>query len=580
MLKMRRTMLYIVAAILVLSTVLAGCTGSKSGNETTPTPTPAPTSQSGGDSNEGSDNGDKWVLGAKPLEFTMYPHYDSGDFPPWESTPAGKWLKENKQVNIKFISPGGESAQKLSTMIVGGELPEVIWADRNHPDLEKLREEGKLVPFDDYLDKYPNLKTWMGDLNILRHDDGKLYMFPNWYTGRPMGNAGYVVNKKIYKELGSPKLETTDDLYDYLVKVKEKYGSSIIPFEPHRAVDSQGLGVLYSAFGEDNQALYTYLNGNVMAVPNGDKLTSLFTDPIYREATKYIAKLYREKLISQEAFNQTEDMVEEKVLNGKVAVFAGSSPTDFASKAHNILTTGVISEEDKEIKLDNIQADPDAGYFMIWPIHKPGLDKNKIHPGTYTSLGWNAAYITTAAKDPEAIFAFLDWYTGPEGMNLQFFGPEGKNWDGFDADGKPNFTAQYDALEVAKIQDENSPIQFVGNTSYIDPAKMKYENSRPEEEQNWAARYQSSITWPTQYNVTEFINLNPPPDSDLGIIRQSMVDLYLEAWANVVTNSKDDADVDRILDKLQADAEKIGYDQLLEFRTEKWQANKAKLAGK
>lgn len=46
----------------------------------------------------------------------------------------------------------------------------------------------------------------MGDnLNMLRHDDGKLYMFPNWYTSRPAGNAGYVVNKKIYDELGAPR---------------------------------------------------------------------------------------------------------------------------------------------------------------------------------------------------------------------------------------------------------------------------------------------------------------------------------------------------------------------------------------
>ncbi|MBE9914528.1 extracellular solute-binding protein [Paenibacillus donghaensis] len=561
--KMKRPMLLVAATVFLLATALAGCGGSKSESSD-----PAPSTSSNNE-NKSSDNGEKkeasgekWELGAKPLEFSLYSHYDNIDFPVWDSTPAGKWLKENKQVDIKMISAGGNKAQKMSAMIASDELPDVIWGDRNDPDTERLREAGKLVAFDDYLDKYPNLKTWMGDLNMLRADDGKLYQFPNWYTGRPAGNAGYAINKKIYEELGSPKLETTDDLYDYLKKVKEKYGSGIIPFEPHMAKDAQGLGVLYTAFGEG--AIYTSLNNGLLAVPKGDKLTSLFTDPVFREANKYIAKLYREKLISQDAFNQTEDQVKEKVMSGRVAVFAGASPTTFAMEADAALT----------------KKDPNAGYFMIWPIHKPGLDKNKIYPGTYTSLGWNVSVITTAAKDPEAIFAFLDWYTGPEGQNLLFFGPEGGNWKGFDSEGKPNFTDNYNAEAVAKIQAENDKVMINGNTSYIDPAKMKYEMSLPVEKQNWSARYQSTITWPTQYNVTEFINLNPAPDSELGITKQAVTDLFLEVYASMIIKSQSDADVDKILDKAEADAQKLGYDKLLEFRTEKWQANKAKLAGK
>ncbi|MFH0070865.1 extracellular solute-binding protein, partial [Peribacillus sp. NPDC056705] len=477
----------------------------------------------------------------------------------WESTPAGKWLSENKQVNIKMIAAAGAHTQKLSAMMASDQLPEMIWTDRNHPDMERLREAGKLVAFDDYLDKYPNLKTWMGDnLNMLRSDDGKLYMFPNWYTSRPAGNAGYVVNKKIYDELGQPPLETTDDLYHYLVKVKEKYGTSIIPFEPHRAQDMQGLGVLYTAFGEGT--LYTYLNSSLRGVPKDGKLISVFEDPVFREAQKYIAKLYREKLISQDAFNQTEDQVLEKVMTGRVAVFASSSPTTMAGEAQEEL----------------IKTDPDGGYFMIWPIHKPGLDKNKVYPGTYTSLGWNAAYITTAAKDPEAIFAFLDWYTGPEGMNLQFFGPEGKNWEGFDSEGKPNFTANYDPKEVAEIQSNNDPIMFVGNTSYIDPAKYKYMAELPFEEQDWRTKYQQTITWPTQYNVTEFINLNPAPDSEEGIIKTSVDELFLETYAKSVMATSDE-DVDKILDQGNKDLMALGYDKLLQWRTERWQENVSKM---
>ncbi len=400
----------VVSVLFVLATLLAGCSNSGANtNLKTNTNQPAggQTGSAGPTANNGSGeqsaiNDGRWELGSEPLEFNMYGHYSWYDVPAWNSTVAGRWIQENKKVNILSISAGGNHEQKLSTMIASNDLPEVIWMDRG-AEVERLREMGMLVPFDDYLEKYPNLKTWMGkDLNMLRSKDGKLYQFPNWYTGRPNGNAGYVINKKIYEELGSPALETTEDLYRYLVAVKEKYGNSVVPFEPHLAKDMQGLGVLYTAFGEN--VLYSYLSASLRAVPKENQLTSVFTDDTFREAQKYISKLYRERLISQDAFTQTLDQIEEKVMQGRVAVFAGASPF-IAMNAHQELT----------------KKDPDAGYFMIWPIHKPGLDKNKIYPGTYTSLGWNVSVITTAAKDPEKIFAFLDWYTGPEGQTLLFF---------------------------------------------------------------------------------------------------------------------------------------------------------------
>lgn len=556
--KTRKSLLLLVSLIMILATVLAGCGGSKSAETPAPTPTP-PASDSGEktDPPPAEENDGKWVLGEKPLNFSIYSHYNDIDFPKWESTPLGKYLAE-KQVTVEVIAANGAAQQKLSSMMASDSLPDVIWGGRNDPDVERLYKEGKLVAFDPYLDKYPNLKTWMTDLDLLRHDDGKIYMFPNWYSSNPFGNAGYVVNKKIYEELGSPKLETTDDLYAYLVKVKEKYGDSIIPFEPARGEERQGLGVLYTAFGEG--ASYTNLNANLLSVPKDGKLTSLLMDPVFREAQKYIAKLYREKLISQDTFSQTKDMVLEKVMAGRVAVHASSSPLEMADPAHR----------------EMIKEDPNSGYFVIKPIHKPGLDQSKVYPGTYTSFGWNAAYITTAAEDPEAVFAFLDWMTGPEGMNVQFFGPEGGNWQGFDENGQPNFTENYNPEEVAKIAADNTAVQIVGNTSYIDPSKYKYMAQLPFEEQDWTVRYQQTITWPSQLNVTEFNNIDPDPESDLGVVKTSVNELFLEIYAKSVM-AKSDEEVDKILDQGNKDLMSLGYQDLLDYRTEKWQANLAKM---
>ncbi|WP_088548296.1 extracellular solute-binding protein [Paenibacillus aquistagni] len=551
--RVKKSLLLTIITVLMSVSFLAACSSNNTSNE----------SASEGSSSKPetkTTTSDKYELGKEPLEFTFYGHYDWYTMPQWGDDEGSKWIQDNKKVNIKAISSGGNAAQKLNTMISTNDLPDVIWLDRAS-DLERLRQAGMLVPLDEYFDKYPNLKEWLGDkgANILRAEDGHLYGFPNWYTSQPNGNAGYVVNKKYYTELGSPKLETTDDLYNYLKLVKEKY-PNVIPYQPHLAKDGQGMDILYSAFKENDHKY-----PGMRAVPEGDKLTSIFTDPAFREAMQYTAKLFRERLITQDAFTQTLDQIEESVMTGNVAVFASASPTEIAMKAHAGLAA----------------SDPNGGYFMIWPVHKEGLDKDKIFPGTYTTLGWNVAVITKAAENPEAIYAFLDWYTGPEGQTINFWGPEGKYWKGYEDDGiTPKFTEEYvtDAAGLAEYQQLSTNLAWVGNTVFADRTKAKFEDSLPEEERNWSTRWQSEVTWKTQSNATEFISLNPLPDSEEGMIQQRVEDIYQLARTQAVY-AKSDEEVISILDKAQADAAAAGYDKLLEFKTKKWEENKKKIAG-
>jgi len=561
--KVRKPLLLVVAAVLLIATALAGCSKSNDGNTASPSASsPSPSNGNGsGDVQPSEDQ--PWVFGSSPIEFSAFTNYPWQDFPAkMEDNPYWTFLKEQKQVTIKPILAQGESAQLMTTMMASGPLPDLIYGDRFSPDVSRLYEAGKLVAFDDYMDKYPNLKKYLDSkyIDMLRMPDGKLYQFPNWYTDHSTNTAGYVVNKKIYEELGSPKLETMDDLYDYLVKVKEKYGKDgVIPFEPDRTVDAQGIGVLYTGFKEG--ALYQSLGSQIMATVTGDKLTSIFTDPAFRESQKFVSKLYREKLISQDMFTQDRGMVLEKLLTGRVAVYAGASVTTYASQGHYEL----------------IKEDPNAGYFMIPPLAKAGLDRSKIYTGGYDALGWNVVVITTDAKDPEKLFAFLDYCTSPEGMTVQFFGPEGGNWKGFDENGYPNFTDTYNAEEVADIQTKNDPVQIVGNSIYIDPAKNKLEDSKPADQQNWQARWQKEVTWKSGNDITEFrTRLNPTADSELGDIRQSVTDLLQQALSESATASSD-AKVDEILDKAEASAMKLGYQKLLDWRTERWQENRKTL---
>lgn len=545
----------LLAAFILLLGLLAACGDSK--EEDTKKDDP-PKEEKSGDEEDGEDSSgdDLFVLGEEELNFTMFGNYDWYTMPPWGGDVATEWIQENKKVNITAIDGGGNAEQRLSTMIVGDDLADVIYGDKG-ADVEKLRKGGALVPLDDYLDKYTNLRDWFGEagLNMLRSEDGKLYQFPNWYNAEPFGNAGYVVNKGIYEALDSPPLETTDDLYDYLKLVKEEF-PDVTPFEVE--VDGQGVNVLYSAFAENQSPA----NIRIQAVPEGDQLTSIFTNEEYIESMQYNSKLFRERLMTQDALTQDDDMVQAKVTSGQVAVFAAASPTTYALDGHYNL----------------LKEDPDDGFFMIWPIAKEGLDKDNIYPGAYDMMGWNVAVITTAAEDPEKIFAYLDWLTGPEGQSTMVFGPEGKYWDGFEDDGFPHFTEEYvnDEEGQGKIETDTDPFMWVGNSNFLDTAKANFTATLPEEDRNWTTHWQYEITWDTQLDTTGYLNIEPLPDSPEGEIQQSIDDIAEESRAQAL-HADSDEEVIKIYEKAEKDAQAVGYDKLLEFKTKIWQENLEKM---
>ncbi|MFD0714760.1 extracellular solute-binding protein [Paenibacillus sp. GCM10027626] len=544
--------------LLVLSVALGAAGCSKD----------APANDSKGANRNGAGSGGEqqrekpFVLGEEPLSFSFYGNYDWFNMQPWGEDPATKWIKDNKKVTVEAISSGGAPEQKLNTMIASGELPDVIFLERGS-DVERLRKAGKLVALDDYFEKYPNLRKWLDPsaLQMLRSEDGKLYQFPNWHTTEPQGNGGYMINKGIYKALGSPKLETFDDLYAYLKLVKEKY-PDVIPFET--TIGGQGVDVLYSGFADDHPLLYL----SQLAVPEGNELKSILSDPVYRESMLFASKLAREKLLTPDALTQTLDQVRERMTTGRVAVIAAYNVMNIGGQGN----MGLRDEEQDESKKN------DVGYQLIWPLHKEGVDKNKVWPTQYDKLGWNVSVITTAAKNPEGIFAYLDWQTGDEGQRVLTYGPEGLYWQGTDEIGTPIFKPEFydDEKEYNRLYGVWDTFTWSANSSFHRSIKERVESQTPPEKAKKMAPPQPDYNLRTAFNGTAFVNLEPPAGSDEAIIAQKVDDIFKEARAKAIF-AKSDEEVIALLDKAENDALKAGYDKLLKYKTERWQENLSKL---
>ncbi|THF76899.1 extracellular solute-binding protein [Cohnella fermenti] len=504
----------------------------------------------------------------KPVTFSLFVNYDWYTAPTWEERPHAKWITDNLKVTLEPVQSNGAAAQKLNTMIVSNQLPDVIVLDRGK-DVERLQQAGKLVALDPYLEKYPEYVEAVGEqtLNMLRSSDGKLYQLPNWFINgeNGNGNAAYIVEKKIYKELGSPSLETWEDLEAYLKLVKEKF-PDVVPLdfgEIRDGTDVQMMGMLYTGSGENlNNGFIT--PGNTFGIPSGDKLTSIYQDQGFKDTAVYSSRLFRQGLTSSDMFTQTRDQILEKLKTGKIAVFG----------AYDSVVEGIGREANNLLKAK----DPEDGYLPIWPVHKAGVDRNKVYPGGYNTLGWNVNVITTNAKDPEAIFSYMNWASSPEGQQIIFFGPPGLFYDTVE-DGVPipndayinRDPKKYDELKIGEFN-------WNGNTSYVDSTKAKRELLLPEEAQDWTTVAQANFSFKTSMDVTQFSNLDPAPSTQEGIIMQRLRDQY-KALIPKLIFAKTDDEVLSLIEKADKEATKIGYDKLLAWKTDVWQANVKKLSG-
>jgi len=549
--KPSKILVLLVTIITVLSLVLSGCGGNKtSGNTSGETQTP-------GTSNQPAAEEDGKP---KPLKFTWYIHYDwfSPDHQ-WGERLGEKHILETMGVEIEFVSPNGAAQQKLATMIAADEFPDVICMDRGSEANTLMMNVG--VPLDDWMYKYGNFVNEAGEetINMLRNEDGKWRQMPNWYISgdKGNGNSGWIINKKIYKELGEPRLETYDDLEAYLAKVKQTY-PDVIPM----VVDPQWRckRVILGSFVE-NADVWAY---DLHAVVKDNNLVSIFDEPTYKEGLYTIYKLFNKGYINQDAFTQTQEQFLEKLKSGNLAVaISGAIATEAEGEAGHI---------------ELVKNGPEYGYKMIWPIHKTGLNKDNIKVNDFSSLGWNISFITKSAKEPERIFEFIDWLTSKEGQTIIQFGPKGEYWDEVDENGYPIPNQRYHNAS----DDEKNLIpgnNWVGNTSFIDGAKAAREMLLPEGQRKWSTEAQVTVAFKTTKNSVAAYGIQPPVESEEGYIRSRLDELVNNYFAKMVF-AKNDGEFEQQFELMKQEMHEAGYEKYLNYLNTKYQENLAKLGAK
>lgn len=496
----------------------------------------------------------EFKFGETPFSFSFFAKIDNYPEREWGNDTATQWISEHKHVTVHMLPSGADADETLAKLLETDSLPDFIWGTRDF-DVESLRSKGKLVPLDEYVDKYPNLRRWAGNgvLEMLRSEDGHLYQFPAGYSLLPQGSGGYLVNLKMYRELGSPKLETFDDLYRYLLQVKEKYSKQgVIPLEI--GSDLQGIQLLYSGFADDHPGQYLLQK----SVPNGDELSSIFTDTVFKETMQFVATLSRDGLLGQGGHLLNSGSLSDPGQHTNSAVIASTDTAEWAGQHAEDLN----------------KLDANTGYAVFWPFHKEGVDKNKVRVSQYSELGTHTGVITTHASNPEAIFAYLDWLTGEEGQRTLLWGPQGLYWQSADDLGVPNLSdmSLANRANISKYSNVWGAFQWAANTGFMNQAKTSTELKLPEEQRDQTMLAQMNVTWKTAANITLFEGVIPAPETEEGQIFDSIHNIYNKTLTKVF-KAMSDEEVEALLLSAEQEAKTSGYEKLLEYETGIWQGN-------
>lgn len=135
--------------------------------------------------------------------------------------------KTNIRIEWTIVSPA-EYAAVFEQKFHSGELPDLFETWKEAAD--RFCDEGEFVDFSGYLDQMPHLRAWMEKIPAIYNDtadgEGRLYCLTTFNT-RGQAPEQSIYRKDLFEKEGIKAPENLEELYDALVKLKEKYPDSI-----------------------------------------------------------------------------------------------------------------------------------------------------------------------------------------------------------------------------------------------------------------------------------------------------------------------------------------------------------------
>ena len=323
-------------------------------------------------------------------------------------------------VRVKETWLTGQTADEaIGTIIASDEYPDFI----DGGDASKqLYDADALVAWDDYIDKYPNIKELYSDeeWDKFRQDDGHIYWIPQFSNIKgeekvcTHNDEAFWIQARVLKWADYPEIRTMDQYFDLIERYNEanptmEDGTENIPYTI--LCDDWRYFCLENA----PQFLDGYPNdGSCIVDPETLTVIDYNTTDT---AVKYFQKLneeYQKGIVDPESFTQTYDEYIAKLSTGRVLGMIDQW-WDFAYTAGDAI---------KQAGLDAQGCD-----YIPLPITIDESVKNQWHCSGGVLNVSDGLAITTSCEDVEAALQFVDDLLSQDIHNLRFWGVEGVDYN-------------------------------------------------------------------------------------------------------------------------------------------------------
>lgn len=385
------------ALFLVLLIIAAGCVPAPQGGTTTTT--------------EGTTEKTEDKLPPLPKEITMFNATPlSGPIPAWD-TPIGQKIQEitGVRLNVEYLV-GTDSMTKANLMTASGVYPDIVAAGET---AGVFISANAFIPLDDLVEKYgENIKKIYRpkELEMSKSQNGVIYIIS---TNRPAVDnlypaAGYYLNYDVLKDAGFPVVKTLSQygqlIKDYMAK-NPKFGDAdnigfMVPTEGYRVSALQ-----YGAA----RFLGGYPNDGVTAV-NQETLEAqlVMRMSVSKEFVLFMNDMWHSNCMDKETFMQQDDQYLAKIASGRVL--------------------GIYDQ--RWAVINGLAALEKSGHYdrilVAFPVVVDGVEK-EYYRGPY-AFAVQGVSITSACKDPEGVFRFLDRICAEDIQKLNYWGIEGVHY--------------------------------------------------------------------------------------------------------------------------------------------------------
>ena len=549
--------LLIFAVILVMALTAFGCkkeekksvdSNNKTEGTVTKTPEDATVDENAGEVIPG------WQLNADDkVTLTWYIHY-SWYNKPWGNNIVSKKIIEETGVDIEFIIPAGNEAERLNSLIASDELPDLLTLGWWEPQIGQMIEDGLVYALDELAELYD--PYWFeiadpGRVGWYTQKDGHIYGYPSFsfspadyekYDNVP-SNETFLVRKDMYEAIGSPDMTTPEGFIAAMRAATEKFprvnGQALIPIGLHE-------------FTPDGNGSLDGILNNFLAIPyeKDGKFHDRRTDPEYVRWLKVFRELYAEGYLLDDVFIDKRAQMEEKIAQGRYFSMLYQR-TDFT--------------KEQLILYNN---DPESIYIAIdGPKNSKG-DDYRLRGQTIN--GWNVTLISKKCARPDRAIQIYTYFMSEHGQLMTYLGVEGEMWDYIDGVA----TARQEVNDLYfEDRDMYDSIYGAGEAYWMlldPPMALKWAVPAPDpfgQMERWTYPYAISTS---QYETnleagSDELDIQIKVNNEWGVVLPRLLlasteEEFDQTWSNFIQRSKD-----------------WGIDKVLALRTELMNENKEKL---